>query len=228
MKQAELERRMERVRVLLSTHDEIYDSVSRNETAHAGFGDPVRRTLRCVCDGTGCGQCERSAARAAELGVDLKPGRVLVLERDAYDTGLEGAFDPAARTAQQRAALIDSTIEHLQDLELVREGVYAAHVEHEKLLDLATQRDSRGSYRELRAALESLPRTLRGEAAVRWLADYLPKQIRVPRWAYEIELERLAGQVVELKDVGLDVAEIASELAISKRQVRNAIRSAKR
>src|SRR5690348_5154724 len=118
--QFELERRMERVRVLLETHDDPYDSLSRNETGHAGFGEPVRRTYACVCAGQGCGQCERSRARASELGVELRPGRVLVEERDPYDTGREGAFDPNARTRQQRAALIDSTIERLQELELVR------------------------------------------------------------------------------------------------------------
>lgn len=224
----ELERRMERVRVLLETHDEIYDSVSRSKTTHAGFGDPVRRTYRCVCDGAGCGQCERSAARAAELGIELKPGRVLALERDPYDTGREGAFDPAARTAQQRAALIDSTIEHLQELELIREGIYAEHVEHEALLELAAQRDARGSYRELRAALDSMPRGLRGDAAVRWIARWIPGTIRVPRWAYEAELERIVDQVATLYALDRDVSEIAAELSISKRQVRNALREAKR
>lgn len=221
---AELARRMERVRTLIETHDEIYDSVSRNETTHAGFGDPVRKTYGCVCGGSGCGQCERSAARAAEFGVELKPGRVFVVERDPYDTGRDGAFDPAARTAQQRAALIDSTIEHLQELELVREGVYAEHVDHEKLLVLAEQRDARGSYRELRVSLDSMPRRLRGDQAIRWIAEHMPKTIRVPRWAYEQELERLSEQVASLYVLGFQVDEIKVELGISRRQVKNLLR----
>lgn len=225
--QTELERRMERVRVLLETHDEIYDSLSRPETAQAGFGEPVRRTYPCVCGGAGCGQCERSAAHAAELGMELRPGRVLVLERDPYDTGREGAFDPAARTQRERAKLIDDTIDRLQEQELVREGVYAAHVEYEEILERAEQRDARGSYRELRAALDAMPRGLRGDAAVRWIARWIPGRIRVPRWAYELELEKIEDQVVELKELGSDVSEIADLLAISKRQVRNALRARK-
>lgn len=223
---AELERRMERVRVLLETHDDVYDSLSRNETDQAGFGDPVRRTYRCgSCGGVGCGQCERSRARAAELGVDVRPGRVLVEERDGYDTGLETAFDPSAQTRLQRAALIDSTIERLQELELVREGQIAYHVEHEELLEAADRRDARGSYVELRRALDSLPRHLRGEAAIRWLADAMPDKIRIPRWAYEQELERIEDQVKSLYALGMSVSDIARELAVSKRQVRNAIKA---
>lgn len=227
-KPAELVRRMERVRVLLETHDEVYDSVSRNESDQAGFGEVVRKPYLCgSCGGLGCGQCERSAAYAAELGIKLKTGRVLVEERDPYDTGRELGFDPAARTRLQRAALIDSTIERLQELELVRAGVIADHVEHEGILEAAEARDARGSYRELRRALDAMPRGLRGDSAVRWIARWIPGKIRVPRWAYELELELLEQQIVELKECGLDVSEIAVELAISKRQVRNALRARK-
>lgn len=226
----ELERRMERVRVLLETHDEIYDDLSRAETALAGFGEPRISTQLCgSCGGKGCGQCERSAARAAEeFDRELKPGRVLVVERDPYDTGREGAFDPTARTQQQRAALIDSTIRRLQELELIREGVYAERVDHEKLLKESEKRDARGSYRELRLALDVMPRRLEGEEAIRWLALHMPDRLKVPRWAYELELERLEDQVRELHRVGfLNVSQIAVELGISKRQVRNALRAAK-
>lgn len=215
---------MARVRALIESHDEPYDSVSRNETVVGGFAEPVRRILRCVCDGIGCGQCERSAARAAELGIELKPGRVLVVERDPYDTGHEGAFDPAARTQRQRAALIDSTIVRLRDEALVREGVYAAEVEHEKLLALAEARDRRGSYRELRLALDAMPRRLRGKAAVRWLAEHMPKTIKVPRWAFEQELDHLGEQASSLHALGFSEKEIAYELSVSRRQVRNAMR----
>lgn len=224
-KQIELERRMERVRVLLETHDQVYDSLSRNESEQAGFGEPRRRTYACVCGGAGCGQCERSAAHAAELGVDLRPGRVLVVERDPYDTGREGVFDPAARTRRERAKLIDDTIDRLQELELIREGIYAPDAEYAKILERAEKRDSRGSYRELRRALDAMPRGLHGDAAVRWIARWIPGSIRVPRWAYELELERLEEQVHELKELGHDVSEIAEALAISKRQVRNALRA---
>jgi hypothetical protein len=225
----ELERRMERVRVLLETHDDIYDDLSRPETAQAGFGEPRRRTYLCgSCGGKGCGQCERSAARASEFDMKLKRGRVLVEERDPYDTGLEAAFDPHAKTQRDRAKLIDDTIDRLQELELVRQGIYATGVGIASVLEKAAARDSRGSYRELRAALDAMPRGLHGDAAARWIARWIPGRIRVPRWAYELELERIEEQVLELKDGGLDVSEIADELAISKRQVRNALRAAKR
>lgn len=220
----ELERRKERVRVLLESHDEIYDSVSRSETAQAGFGEPVRRTYACSCGGAGCGQCERSAARAAELGVELKPGRLLVLERDPYDTGLEGAFDPGARTKRERAKLIDDTIERLQELELVRSGEYAAQVDHEKMLELAEARDARGSYRELRAALDVMPRRLQGDGAIAWLAEHLPKTIRIPRWAYELELGQLEEQIRSLYESGLNVSEVAEVLEIKRSQVRRSLR----
>ena len=226
--QIELERRMERVRVLLETHDEVYDSLSRNESDQAGFGDPVRRTHLCgSCGGAGCGQCERSRAHAAELGVEVRVGRVLVEERDPYDTGVDGAFDPVARTQQQRAALIDSTIDRLQELELVREGLIADHVEHEEILEAAERRDARGSYRELRAALDAMPRGLHGDAAVRWIARWIPGPIRVPRWAFELELERIGEQVASLYALGFSVDEIKVELAISRRQVKRALKERK-
>jgi hypothetical protein len=223
----ELKRRMERVRVLLETHDEIYDSVSRNETSASGFAEPLRRTYRCSCGGAGCGQCERSAARAAELGIELEPGRLLVVERDPYDTGMEGAFDPEARTKRERAKLLDDTIERLQEMELVRQGVYAERVDNEKLLELAEARDSRGSYRELRAALDSMPRIFRGERAIEWIALFLPGQVRIPRWAYEQELERLAEQIVEFHKDGWTVDEIKASLGVSRRQVKKALRESK-
>lgn len=224
----EFERRKERVRSLLESHDEIYDSVSRNETATSGFAEPVRRTFPCPCDGAGCGQCERSAVRAADLGIDLPRGRVLVLERDRYDTGLEGAFDPAARSKRDRAKLMDDTIERLQEMELVRQGVYAERVDNERLLELAEARDARGSYRELRAALDVMPGRLRGDAAVAWLAEFLPRPIRIPRWAYEQEVDRVSAQIVGLSGQGLTVDEIRSELGVSRRQVKRALRESQK
>lgn len=222
----ELERRMDRVVALLESHDDIYDSLSRQETSHSGFGDPVRRQRRCVCGGQGCGQCERSAVRAAELGVRLRRGFVLVEERDGYDTGVEGSFDPLSRNRRERAKLIDDAIERLRTMELVREGVYAERVDYEKMLDLADRRDSRGSYRELRATIGMMPVGLRGRSAVRWIADRMPDRIRIPRWAYERELDRVAGQVVQLRDDGFRVDEIKGMLGVSRRQVKNILRSA--
>lgn len=215
---------MARVSVLIETHDDVYDSLSRNETGHSGFSDPIRRVRRCVCVGSGCGQCERSAARAGELGIRLKPGFVLVEERDPYDTGVDGVFDPNARSRREQAKLIDDTIERLQVEQLVREGVYAASVDYEQFLELASKRDSRGSYRELRVALDSMPRCLRGEAALIWLSEHMPKTIRVPRWAFERELDGLRDEVESLKKTGLSVDEIKVTLGVSRRQVKALLR----
>lgn len=227
---AELERRMERIRTLLATHDEIYDSVSRNETTQAGFGDPVRRTYGCTCGGSGCGQCERSAVRAAELGIELKLGRVFVEERDPYDTGHEGAFDPEARTQRERAKLIDDTIERLQELELVREGVIADHVDYEEILEAAERRDARGSYRDVRYAVDAMPRRLRGDAAAYWIAHWIRGPILVPMWARQAEADRIAEQILELKNENPDfrMQEIADELAIGRSQVRRVLREGRR
>lgn len=212
---AELERRMDRVRVLLDTHDDIYDDLSRCETAAAqsGFAEPVTRTLRCgSCGGDGCEKCTR--------------GRVTVEERDPYDTGI-GAFDPVARDRQDDAKRVERVLERIRENELLRAGVIA-HVDFETMLIRADNRDHRGSYRELRASLDLMPRTLRGDAAVRWLALHLPRVIQVPRWAYERENDELREEVDQLRKEGLNVAEIAELLGLGRRRVRTLLREARK
>lgn len=212
---AELERRIARVRVLLDTHDDIYDDLSRCETATArsGFGEPVVSTMRCGhCGGEGCGQCGNV-------------GRVKVARRDPYDTGV-GAFDPVARDQREDAARVEAILDRIRKDELLRKGEIAT-VDFEAMLDRAEGRDRRGSYRELRAALDSMPASVRGAGAVVWLATHLPKTIRIPQWAYERELDEIRDEVLELKEAGLKVSEIADALSISQRQVKANLRSAK-
>jgi hypothetical protein len=201
-----MERRMNRVRVLLETHDEVY-VLSRRERGYKAEFTTRKRRHRCGhCRGGGCDNCER--------------GRVTLIERDAYDTGHEGTFDPLALTRRERAARIDDEIQRLRERELVRAGVVADSVAFEADLKRADARDRCGSYRELRLARDRMPRHLEGEAAVRWLAEHMPRTIRVPRWAYERELEELRREVDELHRDGLAFSEIAARLGIPQRQVR--------
>lgn len=213
---AELARRMARVRVLIETHDDVYDDLSRCETASAGksgFADPITRTRVCgFCFGEGCGHCDNQ-------------GRVTFEERDPYDTGV-GAFNPTARDQRDDAARVDAILERIQQDQLLREGLTAT-VDFEAALERAGWRDERGSYRELRLAADSMPRTLRGDVAVRWLAEHLPRTIRVPRWAFDRELELLGEQVVRHKADGLDAQQIAQALSVSRRQVRRLLREAR-
>lgn len=175
---AELERRAERVAVLLATMDEVYE-VGRNER----HGEP-----------------------------SLPPG-------DPYDTG-EGSFDPGARSRREEAQRIDETIDRLQENELIRKGVYAEHVDHGAILKAADRRDASGSYRELRRALEAMPPGLRGGAKARWLARWIPGPIRIPREHERRLLERLAPEVERMRGEGLGTRQIAAELGLPRRDVR--------
>ena len=175
----ELERRAERVAVLLETMDEPYE-VGRNERRY----EPK-----------------------------MSPG-------DPYDTRKEVSFDPGARSRQEEARRVDQTIERLQELELVRDGVYSEQVEHGAILEAAERRDARGSYREVRKGLEVMPPGLRGDARNRWLARRVPGPIRIPR-EYEWRLlERLAPEVERMSAQGFGTRQISAELGLRRGDVR--------
>jgi len=205
---------MDRVRVLLQTHDEAYDgAISRLESAGSlsGFGDPRERLYSCgVCGGQGCPRCER--------------GRVMVAERDPYDNGDTGFWaKPEAKTMS--AQEIEWALARLREIELERTRVMA-HVDFEGSLKQAEARDLRGSYAELRYQLGRMPTAMREDhiASVRWLAAYMRGAIRVPRWALEVELRGMGSDVLAASDAGWSVSEIAENLSIPKRQVRSLLR----
>lgn len=214
---AELSRRMARVRVLLETHDDVYDDAGQltEKSTPSGFGEPRTVRRRCgVCGGDGCSRCEG--------------GYVKVVERDPYDTGVDRiGFDPNARTRRDEQARIEGILDHLHEQELVRAGEIA-HVEYETVLELAEARDRRGAYRVLRAALDVMPRSLRGDEVVRWLAEHMPGPIHVPRWAYEQELETLRDEVGTLYKAGEKVSDIAAALSVSQRQVKRLLREGRK
>lgn len=209
--EAELARRIERVRVLLDTYDDPYDTLSRRERTYRAEFTSRNRRYRCGhCAGAGCARCDR--------------GRVMVVERDPYDTGRDGVFDPSARSRLEQARAIDNQIDHLRELELVRAGVYAQKVEYENELEAAERRDARGSYRELRAALDLLPGNLHGDDALVWLAEHLPARwIRVPYEAEQRLLEDLKPRVAELRAARHSTRWIAAELGLRPSDVREVI-----
>lgn len=209
-----LQRRIQRVRVLLETHDEPYDAeLSRPERSATGFSETRVRRYRCgVCAGEGCERCER--------------GRVTIEERDAYDEGEKGFWAGPEPAKTMNPGQVERALAALREDQLKRDGVIA-DVDFEASLERAEQRDRRGSYRELRAALDFLPASRRGEEALRWLAEHMPGSIRIPRWAFDAELEQIETEVVELKRHGFSRQEIAEALSISQRQVKSALRRAR-
>lgn len=217
---------MNRVRVLLRTHDEPYDrELSRPERSATGFSEPRKRRYTCgECGGAGCERCGAIRAQAALDGVRIGKGRTLVEERDAYDDGPKGFWATTeAKTMTPRQ--VERALDNLREDALKRAGVIA-DIEFEATLEQAERRDARGSYQELRVALDFMP-PLRGAAAVRWLAENIPGPIRVPRWAYEQELADLEEEILRLKGHGWSRQEIAAYLAVSQRQVKSALRRAR-
>lgn len=210
---AALQRRMQRVRVLLETHDEPYDTeLSRGERSATGFSEPRPRRYLCgVCAGDGCERCSK--------------GRVLIEERDAYDEGEKG-FWAAEPAKTMSPAQVERELKALRQTELQRADVIG-DIDFEASLEAAERRDSRGSYQTLRVALDFLPASLRGEDAVRWLAENIPGPIRVPRWAFNEELDGIDAEVLELKGQGLKISEIAEALSVPQRQVKTALRRAR-
>lgn len=213
---AQIRRRMERVRVLLATNDDAYDgAISRQETAGSktGFGDPRELRKTCGhCGGEGCLRCEK--------------GRVTVTERDPYDNGEKG-FWAGAKPKTMSTQEVDRVLARLEDDEARREGILRGRLDFGSSLLSAESRDRRGSYEALRRALTFLPSGLSGEAVIEWLAIHMPGSIRVPRWAYERELDGLADETDRLRKDGWLVPEIATVLGIPRRQVKALLRQRK-
>jgi hypothetical protein len=199
---------MRRVRALLEVHDEPYDVLSRR-TTEGGFGDPRVRHYDCgACGGGGCPRCVN--------------GKVEVEERDAYDTGFTGAgmVQPV-----DEKHLRDNLLRRLREDELKRAGVIE-DFPFQQAFRLAEERDSHGSFKTLRACVDNMPRMLRGEKAIAWLALVMPKTIRVPHHVHRAELEdpELHAEIRALKSDGLRPGEIAKELGIGKKDVRDILR----
>jgi len=243
-----MRRRMERVRVLLETHDEPYENeLSRGERGTTGFAEPRWLSGECAyCGGADCERCRASRERRADAlpvivgvnGAELeadraarererrrilgRKGRMFVLERDAMDNGQKG-FWAGMPTKTMDDAQVDRELRKLREDELKRNGVIA-NIHFEKSLVQAEHRDRRGDYERLRVALDFMPRSLRGERAIQWLAEHMPGSIRVPRWAFERELADLDDEIRYLKEFGLNDSEIAERLGISRRQVKTSLR----
>lgn len=247
--EAQMRRRMERVRVLLESHDEPYErELSRGERSFTGFAESRWISMVCgYCAGADCERCRASrevrandlpvivssggdelaadrAARERERSRILsRGGRAYVRERDAMDNGQKGFWAGVpAKTMDDRQ--VERELRKLREDELKREGVIA-NIAFETSLIQAEQRDKRGDYELLRTVVnDHMPRHLRGERAIRWLAEHLPGPIRIPRWAFERELLELDEEIRQWKEQGANENEIAVHLGISRRQVKSSLR----
>lgn len=199
-----VERRRLRVVVLLSELDEVYEgAASRRETELSGFAPPEERTFTCGwCGGRGCVRCVR--------------GRVTVTLRDPYDTGRIAAQVPEYESLTRSLARArQSAVE----AELVWRGILG-RLAWESTLRRSEERDEAFPFAELRRLLAVMP-SLDAIEGLDWLAERLPWPIRIPSWAYRLELGLLKDEVRRLEREHLSEREISRALSISRRQVRN-------
>lgn len=233
---------MDRVRVLLSTRND-YLPQPRSLELPSESGVAGGRRVPCECR-TGrvrrgktvllCLVCNGTAWRLR------RPGEP---EWDEYiGARVGGAETKTLRSMTPRE--LDESITRLRRNEATREGRVAA----DDLIGWERgrrARDASGSYAELERALEllrdrsyALHRLLdliygagvalemseamarREELAIRWLANTMRGAVRIPAWAWEAETEKLVDEVKRLGVEGLKVSEIASELGMSQRRVK--------
>ena len=198
------ERRRLRVVVLLSELDEVYEgAASRRESELSGFAPPEDRTFTCGwCGGNGCQRCRR--------------GRVTVTLRDPYDTGRVAAQSPPDLEPVDRS--LAKARQKAAEAELVWRGILG-RIAWESSLRRSEARDEAFPYGELRRLLAVMP-PLAAVEGLDWLAERLPSPIRVPAWAYRIELGLLQDEVRRLEREQMSEREISRALSISRRQVR--------
>lgn len=226
------ERRVERIRVLLRTRNDYLPQPKTTELSSMPGPAPGRLTKCLDCRsgrtkyGTECPVCHGEGwvpRRAGDIAYDDYTRERVVSEEDAK---------PRTMTMAE----LSVSISRLEAEELARQGRYEGEQFGWERARVA--RDRTGSYVELERALEELPQgsgrflTLYYEGVicgptadeveailVRDIERRMPRNIRIPDWAYDEETMRLVAQVKEMGK-HLDAGEIGYRLGMSTRRVK--------
>jgi hypothetical protein len=233
--------RMARVRVLLATRNEYVPAPGSSTRSESGIA--ASDFVPCPdCEGTGrthrgrrpCLVCD-GAGRRRRVG-DEQPW-------DFYTGAPVVQHTPALRSMTQHE--LDVSIARIDALFAEREGV----IDHERFgwERARQQRDRSGSYRKLERLLEQLrdvdERFVRvlslvhdhgvrdpdgaEEAAVRWLAERMPRAIGVPDWVLEEEDAEVEREVLSHHGKGLRPSDIAELVGVSRHRVDRILSRAK-
>lgn len=228
---------MNRVRVLLTSRHDYLPDPRGIELASQSGAAPGRRV-----------PCTRCARRGRFFGqvcllCDGTGWRLRRADDDAWDeyTGTK-IGDAESVISSMDPWQLQRELERLAREEASRDGDFTE--ERYGWEEARERRDKTASYGELERALEKLRDRHPGawefittvydpagvtstssreteREVVRWIALEMRGAVRVPRWAYEAELEEIAGDVRRLQAEGYDEREIATELGLSRRRVRS-------
>jgi hypothetical protein len=224
--------RILQIKCLLETENEPYEGSASRSTLYRESSLPSKKRRRfhnCGhCAGAGCEHCEAARKSAALEGRYVAKGRVELVEHDAYDDHEKG-FSTEKKVETMSPKQLKRALDVLRENDLKRAGVYAEHVDFAGPLRKAEQRDSSGSYRELRWARERMPidlrhalrraRDPRRDAAIRWLEQRMPHPIHIPHWTWRERREKFAPLVQGLFDHHGRHSDVKRAIGIPKHQL---------
>jgi hypothetical protein len=235
-------RRLENVRVLLRTLNDIYPGPSTlKQTPQAGVA-PGRRVPCRLCNPSSgkprpklssCPGCDGDGWRKRRKGDPAW---------DEY-TGLPVATDAEPKKAEPMSpARLEAELARVQHDLILREGrvdpdeAYSWEKDRER-------RDRDASYRELERALDvmqiewplgrsavtwsyfgigTLSREL-DELVVGWIAARMPRKIRVPSHIYKQQQEEVRGEIRRMAKSGATLEQIAAEMGVGLSRVRTVL-----
>lgn len=239
---------MDRVRVLLRTRNDYLPGPKSQATGALSGPAPGRNVVCPDCRGSGRATRFQGLLGSRVCASCLGDGeRRRVGAEPAYDSYVQATVGDESTTQRQTRSMtpreLDASIAHIDALFAEREG----HHEHETFAweRARRARDRSGSYPEVEYLLGVMPDhfahvihvvydvDIPGAAtvapdlealAVRWIAERMPRNIRIPEWAYQDETERLRAQIrEELKS--LAPREVAEHLGLSLHRVKALIRA---
>lgn len=237
-----LARRLENVRILLRTLNDIYPGPSTlKQTPQAGVA-PGRRVP--------CRLCNPSSVKprptiASCPGCDGDGWRKRRKGDQAWDeyTGLPVATDAEPKKAEPMSpARLEAELARVHHDLILREGLVDPNEAYgwEKAREV---RDREASYRELERALDvmqvewptgrsavtwgyfgigTLSRDV-DELVVGWISDRMPGKIRIPSRLYRAQQEAIRNEIRRLAKSGATSEQIAAEVGVSQSRVRTVL-----